>query len=367
MKIILLILLLSRFPGQEISVQNNSPTPLPKDHPVSLHLPQINTPFHITHRGIVIATQRGPKNKLWFQTQEIIENGKADTRYKLHRGEAALPPSGKVFPLFETFSGQNSPFQKVEGIPFLIRKGKLYLPEIPDKYTLLFPAKIPLNLKKIPNNFSFQIDFECAAESPEHAKYGVEILFERAKPVSKQTEQNVKALIAQLNSDSWSQREAATHELIRIGPPAETQVTGALKTKDAEVRWRAEYILKEIRSGSSWPGISAGFELHHPEIKPIALTWRIGPTANRMRYITDTPLRLHLEIHRDQNHYVTLSWNGTKQTLPVKLEGEVKEIYLYGAQSTPASSILTLDNILLRQFLDEKSRPTVTLTLPQKK
>ncbi|MDP6959340.1 MAG: hypothetical protein QF645_11080, partial [Planctomycetota bacterium] len=104
-----------------------------------------------------------------------------------------------------------------------------------------------------------------------------------------------------------------------------------------------------------------GFELDHPEIKPIALTWRIGPTANRMRYSKNGSVRLHLEIKRDQNGYVTISWNGAKQSLPVKMEGEVEGMYLYGMQDKPESSILTIDNLILRRFLDEEARPTVTL------
>ena len=103
-----------------------------------------------------------------------------------------------------------------------------------------------------------------------------------------------------------------------MGSPAIGRVNHALKKKDLEVRWRAEFILKEIHEGSSWAGISAGFDLNHPEIKPMALTWRVGPTANRIRHIPRETIRLHLEIRRDQDGYVTISWNEKNQPFQYK-------------------------------------------------
>ena len=75
---------------------------------------------------------------------------------------------------------------------------------------------------------------------------------------------------------------------------------------------------------------------------------------------------MHIEIQRDQDGYVTLSRDGGTATLPVKLMGEVEEIHLYGYQDVPGSSTLFVDNILLRRFLDEEARPSVTLTRSKK-
>ncbi len=352
---------LSALFGQEITVQNNHDGPLTKGFPVFIPVEQNELPAFITHRGKVIATRLLYQKELWFKTEEVIEKGKEDSLYILHKGQAKKPSPEKVFTLFENFSEQTHPFQKTDGLSLLNRNGRLYLTELPEKHTPLFPAKLPLELDSFPNNFSFQVDFEVAIESPGHAKYGVEILFQRTKSLSKDIETKIEKLITQLNSNSWNQRESATHELIKIGSLAEGQVKHALKKKDPEVRWRAEFILKEIQSGSSWSGITAGFELDHPEIKPVALTWRIGPTANRMRYSSKGSVEVRLEIQRDQNGYVTISWNGKEPTLPIKIKGEVEGIHLYGFQAVPGSAILAINNLLLHRYLDEEAQPTVTV------
>ncbi len=59
----------------------------------------------------------------------------------------------------------------------------------------------------------------------------------------------VAALVEQLSSTDFSQREAATRRLPTFGPVARHLLTKAAKSDDAEVVWRAEKILGELDSG----------------------------------------------------------------------------------------------------------------------
>lgn len=59
----------------------------------------------------------------------------------------------------------------------------------------------------------------------------------------------IAALVGQLSSSEFSEREAATSKLPTFGPPARPLLEKAALSKDAEVVWRAEKILGEVDSG----------------------------------------------------------------------------------------------------------------------
>ena len=361
------LLLISTFFGQEITVRNNGEGPLPAGHPVSLRIDSGPAPVFITHRGKTIATRLLKREQLWFKTREIIGHGKTDSNYTLHSGTPKTPAGETVFALFEDFSGATNPFGMDGGGTFARKNERLVIHDFPEESSALSPARLRLKTTSLPQNFSLSLDLECETRKPGYAKYGIEILFRREAVPPGKLRKRIAAGVAQLGSDSWEIREGATQELIRIGAPALEQVAAALESTDAEVRWRAEHVLREIRAGGAWPGIVAGFEVDHAEIRPVAFTWRIGRTTNRMRHVPRGSIRVHIEIRRDQDGYVTLSRDGGTPTLPVKLMGEVEEIHLYGHQDVPGSSTLSVDNILLRRYLDEDARPTVTIQPRSKK
>ncbi len=363
----LLILLFCAFPRQEVAVRNNLEGPLPAGHPVSLKIAPDQRPAFITHRGKTIPSHLFEGNTLWFCTEEEIAGGKTDTRYALHSGESNALRGKKIFDLLEDFSGEAQPFHENTAIPLVRKNGRLLISKFPGGHTTLSPARLSFHLEKFPQNFALSLDLECTKRKTGYARYGIEVLFRRTEKLPEKVKRKIAALVAQLGSNSWNEREGATHELVRIGTPAVKPLNDALKSEDAEVRWRAGHALREIQSGGSWPGIMAGFEIDHAEIGPVAFTWRIGRTTNRMRHVPRGPIRVHLELRRDQDGYVTISWNGRKPTLPVEMKGEVEGIHLYGFQSVPGSAALSVDNILLRRYLDEDARPTVTIQPRSKK
>lgn len=53
----------------------------------------------------------------------------------------------------------------------------------------------------------------------------------------------IARLITDLGSSEWRAREAASSRLVLLGEPSKAKLTEALKSPDAEVRWRAEWIL----------------------------------------------------------------------------------------------------------------------------
>jgi hypothetical protein len=66
--------------------------------------------------------------------------------------------------------------------------------------------------------------------------------------------QKVEQYLKDLGSDSYETREKASTELKKIGPPAvEALKKAAAESPDAEVRTRAEQLMKEIEKGASKP------------------------------------------------------------------------------------------------------------------
>jgi hypothetical protein len=61
-------------------------------------------------------------------------------------------------------------------------------------------------------------------------------------------QQIVAGLVAQLGANQFADRERAARELIRLGAPAQSQLTVAAASKDPEIRARATEILTAVRS-----------------------------------------------------------------------------------------------------------------------
>jgi len=70
-------------------------------------------------------------------------------------------------------------------------------------------------------------------------------------PLKPEVHKRVKALLADLGDRAWSVRDAATKELIRVGPRAESLVHPAMKDEDLEVRTRADEILMAYKDAQS--------------------------------------------------------------------------------------------------------------------
>lgn len=60
----------------------------------------------------------------------------------------------------------------------------------------------------------------------------------------------VDQLITQLGDTDWNKREAATKALAELGRAAEPQLQSATKNKDVEIAFRAEKLVKAIKSGN---------------------------------------------------------------------------------------------------------------------
>src|SRR5581483_12103882 len=103
--------------------------------------------------------------------------------------------------------------------------------------------------------------------------------------------------------------EKATRDLIALGRPAVARLGEVLKSPDAEVRWRAAHVLKEIAERSPSPRISAGVTAGDAR-SPVALSAVIGKNRSTTRSRTGWPVKTRISVQRDPDGDVKVSWDG---------------------------------------------------------
>src|SRR5207244_3901295 len=123
------------------------------------------------------------------------------------------------------------------------------------------------------------------------------------------------------------------------------KLVDATRSTDAEVKWRAEHVLKEIREHSPTPTISAGVMGADASVGPVALTSVIGKNRGKSRYAGGWPAKLKVTVLRDPDGDVTILWNNGKPQTG-HLPGDVREISfsVWKGSAGPLGTI-RIDNI----------------------
>jgi len=307
---------------------------------------------------------------LWFRAAEDIGPSASDGRYALYYGNPAAPaaPAGSVFEFFEDFSRPETFKDKFEADPDLtlaLRDGALVFQDVAANRTAAAPARLVLKGAPPGEGFSLSFDVEVQASNASVLGFSVDVDLQEAAAEAPEAGRRIDELIEKLGDGAWEEREKATQELIRIGKPALPKLLEAVKSPDAEVKWRAEHVLREIRERFPPSTISAGVAVGDPQVGPVALTHAIGKNRGRTRHPGGWPLRLHVEVRRAPDGGVTVLWNqGKPQT--GHLPGPLRQVSLgfYRAAGGPPSTV-RIDNILLRRHVDEDQRPTYSLEVEE--
>jgi hypothetical protein len=99
------------------------------------------------------------------------------------------------------------------------------------------------------------------------------------------TAAEIGTLIEQLGSDDWRTRDQATRTLVEIGPKAQPSLEKALGSTDAEVRWRASYLLGLL-----------GTDLKPPEHEPARILYKSAAQARAQKGGAEAAKRLYGEV-----------------------------------------------------------------------
>jgi hypothetical protein len=306
-----------------------------------------------------------------FRTARTIPGGSTDLGYALYYGnpEATAPPGDlePVFDLFEDFSSPERAAKNLKADPDLAvayRDGALVIRDVPSGRTEDAPGVLALQARPSSVGFALSFDLEIDSTYPAAAGFSVNIELKEA-PVDPALAKDIDLRIEQLGDSDYEVREKASRELVRVGKAAVGKLVAAARSLDAEVKWRAEHALREIRASSTWAGLTAGVVVGDSQVGPIALRSRIAGKTFTARHGGGWPLRLRISVLRDPDGHVTVLWNNG-QAQSGELRGEVERITfcVYKGGAAPLGT-LRLQNLLLRRHVDDESRPTHTLDVEE--
>ncbi|MHC4608563.1 MAG: DUF2341 domain-containing protein, partial [Planctomycetota bacterium] len=208
----------------------------------------------VTHAGTRIPafTERsGGRCFVWFRARKDIPAGGKDTQYALYFGNPSAgtaTEAAKVFDFHEDFSAEKTDTVSIDpALKTVVNAGSLTVRDVPTDRPGESPAGI--TLKNLPDlsSFALRVTLRLDPEEGTACSAGVRVRMGEKKEAGKDLAKRIRDLVAKLGSPDWVARDTATEALIEIGRPSEPFLEEAAKSDDAEVKWRADRILREIR------------------------------------------------------------------------------------------------------------------------
>lgn len=367
---------------RKVVVRNGLERPLPAGFPVEI---EIDPAFleltgraradladlAVVHAGrrrphAILPAREAARAVLCFSLAEEVPVGAADPRYALYYGNAsASAPPGSPFDEVLAFDDADVLRSRLKGdddLRAVVRDGVLELRDVDARRSGVSPARLSLSARPSSAAFALTLDLEVDPAAGPLPWVGVEVELETA-PAADPAQ--TAGLIAALGDADFEAREAATQALVRLGAAASAALEKAARSADAEVRWRAERALREIRKTVPAPLLRAGVGPDEAA-KRAALTSLIGSAETRQpTAVGPDPLRVRISVERDEQGLSTLRWNGAKAQSGV-LAGKVVRISIvtYKASSSLPAPV-RIDNVVLRRWSHPDERPTTAIEVEE--
>jgi hypothetical protein len=331
----------------------------------------------VVHRGkrlplVLLPGRPGEKLRLGFRTAAALRAGASDAGYALYYGNPdAAPEPGlpsQLFEIYEDFSRAESLAERFEldkDVTAEVREGALLIREVAAGRTEHAPARLVLKGAPPEGGFALSFDLEIDSSNAAALGFAVHVELKEAAAADPAAGRRIDDLIDKLGDLDWEVREQATRDLIKLGKPALPKLLAATRSNDAEVKWRAEHVLRQIREHSPAAAITAAVLSGNPSVGPIALSTRIGGRSAKVPFGGGWPVRLRVTVLRDQDGEVTVLWNnGKPQTGSLKGPVERISFTLYKGSAAPLGTI-RVDSLVVKRHVDDDSRPTHTLELEE--
>jgi hypothetical protein len=308
--------------------------------------------------------------RLCFRTAAEIPAGGVDTYYLYYGAPEAAPvktAADEIFELSEDFSRPEAlaeRFQVDKDLTAAVQDGALVIREVANERTASSPARMVF--RKFPplDGFELSFDLEMDSSNLAGAAFAVRIDLKEADANDPSIAKTADELIERLGDDRWESREKATKDLIALGRPGVARILEASTSKDAEVRWRASHILKMIQEKFPAPMISSGVASGQAGVTAELMSV-IGKNETRIRQTGGWPLKVRMVLQRDPDGEVKVLWNG-RRPQSGQMPGPIREVaFTVYKTGGAALGTIKIDNILLRRFVDDESRPTSTINLEE--
>jgi hypothetical protein len=307
---------------------------------------------------------------LGFRLREDIRAGVSDT-YQLYYGNpegAPLPATPEdAFEFFEDFSRPEALAERFDvdkDLTASVQDGRLVIRESANGRDAAAPCRI--GFRRFPAIAGFEISFDLEMDSTEVAGAACLLSIDLKEPWSTDPMigKKIEALIELLSDDAWDTREKATRDLIAIGRMAVAKLTEAARSADAEVKWRAGHILRQIAEKSPPPLLAAGI-VGGARGFDVALSSIIGMNQFYNRCRTGWPAKTRVTLQRDPDGDVKVQWDG-RSLQSGKLAGEIRQVgfTIYKKSAAPLGTI-RIDNVRVSRSVGDDERPTSMIDLEQ--
>jgi len=239
--------------------------------------------LRLIHKGKEIPYRReqiGSSIRLVFALPEALPAQATDAETYLYYGNATAPApkyavrtAGLSIQRFESEKQAQDLFAVSGGLRYAVRNGALEIQNLPPGATQAKPAT--LRLRKIPplKEFTIKAVVEFLPNPGSFYSFSIEAGVHKPKgEIKPELKKRIEEFIRQLGAENWKDREEAQKELIRIGGSALEAVEKAARSSDAEVRTRAETILKQLKK--KVPVVATGGTLNQVRWpRPIPRPW----------------------------------------------------------------------------------------------
>jgi hypothetical protein len=312
----------------------------------------------------------GAKNvRLCFRTAADIPADGTDPYFLYYGSPDAAPlktSPDEVFELWEDFSRPEAlteRFQVDKDVTASVADGALVIREVANDRTASSPARMVFRKFPALDGFELSLDLEMDSSDASGTAFAVTATLKEPEAKDPAIAKKVDELIEKLGDDRWEQREQATKDLIALGPPAAARVLEASRSTDAEVKWRASHVLKMIQDKHPTT-FSAGVAAGQAGITAM-LTSVIGANRTQRRHTGGWPVRTRIVLQRDPEGEIKVLWNGRYPQSGL-MTGAIRDVaFTVHKAGGAALGTIKIDNILLRRFVDEDSRPTSTIDLEE--
>ena len=313
---------------------------------------------------------KGKAQLLCFRTAADLKAGASDN-YHLYYGNpgaAAAPVKpDQVYDLWEDFSRPEALAERFvvdKDLTVSVENGALVIREVAAGRNLSAPARLVFrDFPRLPG-LELSFDLEMDSTDASGAGFAATVDLKEAGANDPSIAKKAQQLIEQLGDDAWQVREKATKDLIALGRPAVAKLTESARSGDAEVKWRSSHVLKEIAERFPAPLISVGIRGGDQRM-PVKLMSVIGKNASGIPHRSGWPVKLPIVLQRDPEGDVKVLWNGKfPQSGP--MPGEVEQVAFSIAKGGAAAlGTIKIDNIVVRRFIDEDSRPTSVIDIEE--
>jgi hypothetical protein len=369
---------------RKVVISNNLKEPIKTGFPVTIHFnpgflgldKKCQTGYgdiRIVHDGkeVPIYLDQIKADKVVVSFRLVAEiKPKSNARYDLYFGNKDAKPiaASDRSGIYEFVAEFNNPDDlkkfDVEALETQVEAGKLAITQKAGEGKLKLQKLTPLGTFQLKLGFSVEANQQRVQQNGQVIVHLRPNLKQEADP---KVDAQVAEWIEKLSEEEYRTREEATKAIIDLGKAAIAKVEATLKaTKDAEVKWRCEFILQEIAKKNPLPGINVTYTLVPGGPRtPMMFTVssEIGGKNTTSQMLSAQAIELEITRMEKSGGSVAVRTPAGQMLNIGAVKEEIDEVWL--EFKNLAGSTVRLESIVIERYLSEQGRPTFEIDIEE--